>query len=77
MENVTLSDLRPESRKEALVFLKRLWNSEETPCPFCGNTLDLLHNKAKKSSCDWQCKRCGKVFRTISLLYELNEQMPD
>lgn len=65
------------SRNEALRFLKRLWNGEPTGCPVCGNTLELLHRGAKKDNCDWQCKHCGKIYRTIHLLDELNEQMPD
>ena len=33
--------------------------------------------KAKKNNCDWQCKNCNKTYKTIHLLYEINEQMPD
>ena len=39
--------------------------------------LGELGRKAKKSDCDWQCRSCGKVYRTIHLLDELNEQMPE
>ena len=77
MERVFLKELKMDSRKEVLLFLKRLWKQEKTNCPFCGNELELLHKKAKKSTCDWQCRCCDKVFKTICLLDELNEQMPD
>ena len=74
MERVLLKDLNMADRKEALAFLKKLWNAEKTNCPICGNELSLLHKKAKKSNCDWQCKRCNKVYKTIHLLDELNEK---
>ena len=63
MERVLLKDLNMADRKEALAFLKKLWNE-----------LSLLHKKAKKSNCDWQCKQCNKVYKTIHLLDELNEK---
>lgn len=66
-----------KSRTEAISFLKKLWNNESADCPICGNKLELLHKKAKKSNCDLQCKVCEKTYRTISLLDEINEQMPD
>ena len=74
MDRVTLNELKMGSREEALCFLKILWNQEKTNCPMCGNELELLHKKAKKSNCDWQCKVCNKTFKTIQLLEELNEQ---
>ncbi len=74
MDRVKLSELKMGSREEVLRFLKSLWNQEKTSCPMCGNELELLHKKAKKSNCDWQCKVCNKVFKTIHLLDELNEQ---
>ncbi len=77
MERVLLEELNMSSRKEVLTFLKKLWNQEKTNCPICGSELELLHKKAKKSNCDWQCKRCGKVYKTMHLLDELNNQMPD
>lgn len=77
MERVLLKELKMESRDEVLRFLKKLWNSEKTNCPMCGNELELLHKKAKKSDCNWQCRHCDKIFRTIYLLDELNEQMPN
>lgn len=77
MERVMLKELKMKSRNEVIVFLKRLWNCEKTNCPLCGSELELLHKKAKKSTCDWQCKQCNKTFKTINLLDELNEQMPD
>ncbi len=76
MEKATLEDLGFPSRGEAAAFLKRLWREEPVPCPLCGQMLEPLHRKAKKSSCDWQCRTCGKVYRTIHLLDELNERMP-
>ncbi|MBQ1172220.1 MAG: hypothetical protein IIX48_06455 [Lachnospiraceae bacterium] len=77
MERVVLKELKMESRNEVIKFLKKLWNLEKTNCPICGNELELLHKKAKKSNCDWQCKKCNKIFKTIYLLNELNEQMPN
>ena len=74
MDRVTLNELKMGSREEVLRFLKSLWNQEKANCPMCGNELELLHKKAKKSNCDWQCKVCNKVFKTIHLLDELNEQ---
>ena len=62
------------SRNEVLSFLKKLWNEEKTACPMCGGELEILHKKAKKNNCDWQCKSCEKVFKTLYLLDELNEK---
>jgi len=76
MERVLLKELNITTRKEMLAFLKKLWDKEETDCPICGSKLEILHKKAKKSALDWQCKKCNRVYRTISLLDELNEQMP-
>lgn len=76
MERVTLKELKMNSRGEVLAFLKKLWKEEKVSCPICGETLELLHKKAKKDDCDWQCKHCDKVFKTIHLLDELNEEMP-
>ncbi|MBO7473326.1 MAG: hypothetical protein J6U00_04870 [Ruminococcus sp.] len=50
-----MKDLNINSRNEAIAFLKRLWNGESVPCSICGSDLELLHKKAKKSDCDWQC----------------------
>lgn len=75
MDRAMLKELKMDSRDEVLQFLKKLWNQEKTNCPICGNELEFLHKKAKKSNCDWQCKSCNKVFKTIHLLDELNEQM--
>lgn len=60
-----------------MTFLKRLWHREPTDCPVCGTPLEMLHRKAKQSDCDWQCRQCGIVFRTMHLLDELNRQMPE
>lgn len=77
MERVLLEELNMYNRKEVLIFLKKLWNQEKTSCPICGSELELLHKKAKKNNCDWQCKICNKIYKTIHLLDELNEQMPN
>ena len=77
MERVLLKELNMNSRNEVLVFLKKLWRQDGASCPMCGSELEMLHKKAKKSDCDWQCRSCDKVFRTLYLLDELNEQMPD
>ena len=77
MDRVMLHELKMNSRDEALKFLKKLWNEESTACPMCGTELELLHKKAKKSNCDWQCKACNKIFKTIYLLDELNADMPN
>ena len=76
MEQVKLKELSMETRAEAVAFLKILWNSEHTNCPICGNELEILHKKAKKNTCDWQCRNCDKTFKTIALLDEINAQMP-
>ena len=75
MERVTLNELNFKNRDEALAFLKKLWKEEKTDCPICGNELELLHKKAKKNDCDWQCKTCNIIYKTIHLLDEINEQM--
>ena len=75
MKKIKLDDLKMNSRNEVISFLKKLWNGESTQCPVCGNALELLHKKAKKSDCDWQCRHCGKVIRTLDILDELNEKM--
>ena len=63
------------SREEEVRFLKRLWNEEPTLCPKCADaTLELLHKKAKHSSCDWRCPACGEIYRTIRLLKELPDR---
>lgn len=76
MKKVGLKDLGIKNRSDGAAFLKRLWNGEKTNCPMCGDELEMLHRKAKKDSCEWQCRRCDAVFRTIDLLDQLNEQMP-
>ena len=77
MERARLTDLNMHSRAKVLGFLKSLWNEKQTPCPVCGNPLELLHKGAKKNNCDWQCKTCQITYKTLYLLDELNEQMPD
>ena len=77
MERVLLCELGFKNRSVALAFLKTLWRQEKAECPICGKELELLHKKAKKSDCDWQCKNCNKTYKTIHLLNEINEQMPE
>ena len=77
MDRVLLKELNMKTRNEVLIFLKKLWNEEETHCPICSDKLEALHKKAKRSNCDWQCKTCNKTYKTIYLLDELNEQMPN
>ena len=77
MERVLLRELGFKTRNEALTFLRRLWRQEKVACPICDNELELLHKKAKKSDCDWQCKNCNKTYKTMYLLDEINEQMPE
>ncbi|WP_080676398.1 hypothetical protein [Ruminococcus flavefaciens] len=76
MEKITLNELKMHSRKEILTFLKKLWRCEGAPCPICGSELEMLHKKAKKSDCDWQCRHCSKIIRTLDILDELNKTMP-
>ena len=77
MDRVYLKDLNINTRNEMVIFLKSLWNDKKAKCLICGNELELLHKKKKKNDCDWQCKNCNKIYRTIHLLCELNEQMPN
>ena len=76
MDRAKLKELGFSNRKEALFFLKKLWNEEKTECPICGAVLELLHKKAKKDNCDWLCKNCNKTYKTMHLLDEINELMP-
>ncbi len=77
MKRVLLEELNVTSRQEAISFLKKLWKCESVSCPMCGSELELLHKKAKKSDVDWQCKKCDKTFKTIYLLNEINNKLPD
>ena len=77
MDRILLKELNMKTRSEVLSFLKKLWNDDKVKCPICDNDLELLHKKAKKDNCDWQCKTCNKTFKTLYLLDELNEQMPN
>ena len=74
MKKVRLKELNINTRKDMIIFLKRLWDGESTLCPICKNELEPLHKKAKKSNIDWQCKSCDKIYKTIHLLDELNER---
>ncbi len=77
MERAKLNELGFKTRREALSFLMSLWRQDKVKCPICGKDLELLHKKAKKNDCDWQCRNCNKTYKTIHLLDEVNEQMPD
>ncbi|MBP5308397.1 MAG: hypothetical protein J6Z34_04600 [Clostridia bacterium] len=77
MERVTLKELGFKTRNESLAFIKKLWRQEKAECPICGSELKPLHKKAKKNDCDWQCRNCNKTYKTIHLLDEINEQMPN
>lgn len=74
MERDVLAKLSMNSRDDAVVFLKSLWNETPQPCPMCGGQLDFLHKKAKKNNCDWVCKVCKERFDTIKLMNALNER---
>ena len=74
MEKGILKKLKMESRDEAVIFLKSLWNEKSQPCPLCGGRLDFLHKKAKKSNCDWICTVCGERYDTIKILKQLNDE---
>lgn len=73
MEKDILGKFRMNNRDEAIKFLKSLWCETPQPCPLCGEELDFLHKKAKKSNCDWICTACGERYDTIKILNELNE----
>ena len=77
MDRVVLKDLGFNTRNESMVFLKKLWRQEKENYPICGSNLELLHKKAKKSNCDWKCENCNKTYKTMHLLDEINEQMPE
>ena len=77
LDRAKLKDLGFSTRGEAVSFLKKLWNQERVTCPICGCELELLHKKAKKDDCDWQCRNCNKAFKTLHLLNEINEQLPN
>lgn len=74
MEQEVLKELGMADRAEALAFLKRLWNEQSAACPQCGETLEHMHKKAKKSACDWKCPKCDAIYRTIRILDRLNEK---
>jgi len=63
-----------KSREEEVKLLKDLWTSRPVTCPKCGGAqLVHLHQKAKKSDCDWKCPACGEIYRTIRMLKDLPE----
>ena len=52
-------------------FLKRLWNGEKVLCPKCNEEYLVPLHKRRKDNDDWQCKKCGAVYRTINILNDL------
>ena len=74
MEKDILKKLKMESREEAVIFIKSLWNESPQSCPICGGRMDFLHKKAKKSNCDWICTLCGERYDTIKILKKLNDK---
>ena len=70
MDRVLLKELNMKTRNEVLIFLKKLWNEEETHCPICGDKLELLHKKAKRSNCDCNVKLVIKL--TKQYIYLMN-----
>ncbi len=74
MEKDILKKLKMESREEAVIFIKSLWNESPQSCPICGGRMDFLHKKAKKSICDWVCTVCGERYDTIKILKQLNDE---
>ena len=73
MEKDVLEKYKMNSRAEAVVFLKSLWNETPQPCPLCNTKLDSTHKKAKKTNSDWICSGCGERYDAIKLLNLLNE----
>ena len=74
MEKDVLKKLKMDSRDDAVRFLKSLWLEAPLPCPLCGEKLDFLHKKAKKSNSNWICTGCGERFDAVKILKQLNEQ---
>ena len=63
-----------KNRDEEVSLLKKMWLGEPVLCPKCGKEqLVHLHQKAKKSNCNWKCPGCGEIFRTINMLKQLPE----
>lgn len=74
MEQDVLNELGMAERTEALAFLKRLWREQPAACPKCGETLEFMHKKAKKSNCEWKCPKCDTIYKTLRILDRLNER---
>ena len=68
MERILLKELNMKTRNEVISFMKKLWNKEKVDCLICGSHLEILHKKAKRDNCDWQCKTCDKIYKTLYLL---------
>ena len=43
MEKYVLKKYQMDSRDDAVIFLKSLWNETPQPCPLCEGKLDFLH----------------------------------
>lgn len=63
-----------KDRNEVVSFIKRLLCEQPTPCPKCGAELTFLHQKAKKSNCDYKCPQYKAVYKSIRILDSLNEK---
>ena len=64
--------MHTESQKTEAALLKAPRRGESVLFPKCKTgTLTHLHQKAKKSDCDWKCPSCGTIYRTIRMLKEL------
>lgn len=74
MEKDILKKIKMRNRDEVMFFLKSLQNELPQPCPLCGERLEFLHKKAKKSNCDWICTACGERYDTIKILKQLNDE---
>lgn len=74
MRNNILDELHMSTRDEVVSFLKSLWSDNPMPCPVCGGKLDYMHKKAKKSSNDWKCTVCGKVYKAVNIFKELTDE---
>ena len=61
-----------KSRDEKVKLLKRLWTSQATLCPKCGNDeLVHFHKKAKKSDCGFSVPKTSYLHtrsREMSIL---------
>lgn len=64
--------MHTESQETEAALLKAPRRGESVLFPKCKTgMLTHLHQKAKKSDCDWKCPSCGTIYRTIRMLKEL------